>query len=205
MTASRHLAQGLFGAAAVRAVDRLPLAGLGNLETSVIRLCAGALGLVPQDAGALDRVVPTALRTGQLALQAHALILGGDGALPERGDLAFEGGSFALERAQGLRVRLEGLLPLTHLCALLGEPPAHVLVGIRAAGQLGADPFVLDPGRLVIAGGGVTLEECLPGPDLHLTALVLRPEPPGGGVREPFAGERQVAVELAELDPRGPE
>ena len=201
----RHLRQRLLGPAAVRAVHGLLLARLGHQVTGVLRVGRGPLGFVAQETGALHRVIAPALRVGQLPLETRAVRTGAGRPLAQRGQLAFERRALALEGPQRLRLRLQLLLPLPDLGALLAEPAADVLLGLGPPGQLAADALVLHGGGIAVPRRGVALHQGLLHPEFHLTPLLLRPVPAGGGVGKPLGGEGQIAVELADLHPDGAE
>ena len=152
---------------------RLLLARLGDEVPRVLGLGGGPLGLVAQEAGALDRVVAPALGAGQLALEVGPMRRGPRRALAERRQLALERRPLALERAQRLGLRLQLLLPLADLVALLGQSAAHVLLGLGPAGQLGPDALVLHAGGVAIGGRGLALHQRLLRPQLHLASLLL--------------------------------
>ena len=200
-----QLGQRFLGAAAVRAMHRLLLACFGDEVAGVLRGRGCPLGLVSQEARPLDGVVAPALGGRQLALKMPAMRRGAGGPLAERRELAFERGALALERAQGLRVRLQRLLPLADLCALLAEAPAHVLLGVGPTAELGADALVLAARGLVVARGRVPLHERVLRPELHLPTLFLRPLSTRRCVGQSLGRQGEVPVELAELEPHRPQ
>src|SRR5204863_3274928 len=81
----------------------------------------------------------------------------------------------------------------------------HVLLGLGPAGELAADPIVLDGRGVPVAGGRVPLAQGDLGADLHLGAFLLRPLAADARVGQPLGRQGEVAVDPAELDPDGAE
>ena len=121
----------------------------------------------------------------------------------KRGELAFERGALAFQRAEGLGLLLQLLLPAAHAVALLGQAAADILFGARPSGQLRADPLVLPAGGTAIGRGRFLFRGGLLSPQQGLRPLVLGAGAARVGVGQTLVGEREVAVQLAQLDSHG--
>ena len=195
-----ELGHGLLGLAAVGAMHRLPLPRGGDLVPGVLRGGGAALGLVTQEPGPLDGAVAAALGVGQLGPQAGSLGRGLGNPLPQRGELAIQGGPLALERALRVGQSLQSLLPLAHPLPLLPQPAADLLLRLGPSGELLPDPGVLDRRGLAVARCRLLLQRRALGPQLHLGPLFAGAEPPRLGVGQALAGEGKIALEPAELE-----
>ena len=198
VAAGGELGQSFFGDPAFIALRRLALAGLGHQVPGPVRGGGGRDGIVVSIQGVpLGRVGPR-LGLGIVLGQASAVgLLLGQG-LPQRREIAFQGGPFALEGPKRLRLGMAGFLQAADFIAMTGEAKPDFLLDPGPVGQILVDLEVLVLGQGEVVRSLVALEGCLLGPQLHLLTLFLIALPASPRVGQPFSGDGKVAVEFAE-------
>src|SRR6478736_5144277 len=125
--------------------------------------------------------------------------------LPERLEVALEGGALPFEATQGGGVLLDLLFQLAHRLTGRGELIANDLLRLCPGGELPLDPAMLGHRGAALIGRGFTLATGGDDAGLEGVPFIAGPELPGGGVGEPLGGEGEVTIQATELDAHGAE
>ncbi len=201
MSPGAHLRHRFLGRPARRPIEGLLALGLRHEVPGPLRFRRRAARLLYLALGRGHRLVPAPIRGLDVHLERAPAGGGLKRLLPERGEVAVEGGAFALEGAQGLRPADQVLFELAHLGALLTEADPDLLLGAGAGIQLEADPLLVAEGGAVLLARPFALPRRVGHAGFRERPVIEDPSPAVPGVGQAFRRQGEVAVEPAQLEP----